>query len=317
MAAVVEEIRQFMEKEGIPGRDLWDLPSSTKSFPDEANWRIEISGIERPSTMEALIGEAWKRNVPIHRAIITVGGSTLCDREELKALAQMGHDEGIEVITTMGPRKGWDVGARAPGFHEGALVGMRLRGSDAICQWLTDMMRNIEAGLRGFLVLDEGILSIVSRMREEDFIPQNTVFKWSAFGGYCSPAGFRVVEKMGANSANPTSDVSLPILAALRKTVNIPLDIYMFITDAEGGMYRIYDAPDVARVASPCYFKIEPGRSQEDIYKPWVDENWHTAFVLEKVKQAAIFMEIMEQHAPGLKLSARAPSDLVLPVTGE
>jgi len=302
-----------MEGMGVPGRDLWDLPSSTKTFPDGAHWRIEISGVEHPSTMEAMIDEAGKRNVVIHRAIVTVGGSTLCDFEELKAIAQMGRDEKIEVITTIGPRKAWDVGARAPGFTEGAMVGMRLRGSDSISYWLADLMRNIDAGLRGFLVLDEGILSIVSRMRTEGFIPKETVFKWSAFGGYCSPAGFRVVESMGANSINPTSDFSLPILASLRKAVGVPIDIYMFITDAEGGMFRIYDAPEVARVASPCYFKIEPGTAQADIYKPWVQERWHAEFMREKVKEAAIFMEIMERHAPQLRLSGKGPSDLVLP----
>lgn len=313
MAKTLEEIREFMEKMGIPGRDLWDLPSSTKTFPDGAHWRVEISGVERPSTMEAMIDESRKRNVIIHKAIVTVGGSTTCDIEELKAIAQMGRDEKIEVITTIGPRKAWDVGAKAMGYSEGAMVGFRLRGSDSISYWLADMMRNIDAGLRGFLVLDEGILSIVTQMRKEGFIPKQTDFKWSAFGGYCSPAAARVVESMGANSINPTSDVSLPILASMRKALNIPLDIYMFITDAEGGMFRIYEAPEVARVASPCYFKIEPGSSQADIYKPWIQEEWHAAFMSEKVKEAAIFQEIMERHAPQLKLSGRGPSDLVLP----
>ena len=313
MAKTLNEIREFMESMGIPGRDLWDLPTSTKTFPDGANWRIEISGVERASTMEAMIDEARKRNVAIHKAVITVGGSTTCDIEELKAIAQIGRDEKIEVITTIGPRKAWDVGARASGFTEGAMVGMRLRGSDNISYWLADMMRNIDVGLRGFLVLDEGILSIVTRMREEGFIPKQTAFKWSAFGGYCSAAGAKLVESMGVNSVNPTSDVSLPILASMRKTVNIPIDIYMFITDSEGGMFRIYDAPEIARVTSPCYFKIEPGVSQNEIYKPWVTENWHENFMREKVKIAAIFKEIMERHAPQLKLSGQGPPDLVLP----
>ena len=59
-----------MEGMRIPGRDLGKLPSSTKTFPDGAQWRIEISGVERPSTMDAMIDEARKRNVPIHRAVI-------------------------------------------------------------------------------------------------------------------------------------------------------------------------------------------------------------------------------------------------------
>lgn len=314
MSKTLAEIKDFMETMDIPGSDLHDLPSSKKTFPDGAHWRIEISGVERASTMEAMIKEANKRNVIIHRAIITVQGSTLVDFEELKAIAQMGHDEKIEVIATMGPRKAWDVGARAPGFEEGAAVGFRLRGSDNISYWLADLMRNLEAGLRGFLVLDEGLLMIVNRMREEGFIPRETVFKWSAFGGYCSAAGAKVVENMGADSMNPTSDVSLAILAGMRKTVNIPIDIYMFITDAEGGMYRIYEAPEVARVTAPCYFKIEPGISQAVMYKPWIQESWHAEFMREKVKEAAIFQEIMAKHAPDMKLSKKGPSDLILPV---
>ena len=314
MSKSLKEIQDFMEKMGIPGRDLHHLPSSEKTFPDGAHWRIEISGVERASTMEAMIKEAHKRKVIIHRAIITVQGSTLSDFSELKAMAQMGRDEKIEVITTMGPRKAWDVGARAQGFAEGAAVGFRMRGSDNISYWLADLMRNLDAGLRGFLVLDEGLLMIVNQMREEGFIPRETVFKWSAFGGYCSAAGARVVENMGANSMNPTSDVSLAILAGMRKAVNIPIDIYMFITDAEGGMFRIYDAPEVARVTAPCYFKIEPGTCQADIYKPWVQEGWHAEFMREKVKEAAIFQEIMAKHAPDMKLSEKGPSDLILPV---
>jgi hypothetical protein len=314
MSKTLAEIKNFMENMGIPGSDLHDLPSSKKTFPDGAHWRIEISGVERASTMQAMIEEANKRNVIIHRAIITVQGSTLVDFEELKDIAQMGHEEKIEVIATMGPRKAWDVGARAPGFEEGAAVGFRLRGSDNISYWLADLMRNLEAGLRGFLVLDEGLLMIVNRMREEGFIPKETVFKWSAFGGYCSAAGAKVVENMGANSMNPTSDVSLAILAGMRKAVDIPIDIYMFITDAEGGMYRIYEAPEVARVTAPCYFKIEPGISQAVMYKPWIQESWHAEFMREKVKEAAIFQEIMAKHAPDMKLSKKAPSDLILPV---
>jgi hypothetical protein len=314
MSKTLAEIRDFMEKMGIPGRDPHDLPSSGKTFPDGAHWRIEISGVERASTMEAMIKEANKRDVTVHRAIITVQGSTLTDFSELKAMAQMGRDEKIEIITTMGPRKAWDVGARAQGFSEGAAVGFRMRGSDNISYWLADLMRNLEAGLRGFLVLDEGLLMIVSRMREEGFIPRETVFKWSAFGGYCSAAGAKVVENLGANSMNPTSDVSLAILAGMRQAVAIPIDIYMFITDAEGGMFRIYDASEVARVTAPCYFKIEPGSCQAEIYKPWVQESWHAEFMREKVKEAGIFQEIMARHAPNMKLSKKGPADLVLPV---
>jgi hypothetical protein len=84
------------------------------------------------------------------------------------------------------------------------------------------MMRNIEAGFRGFLVYDEGLLFILSKMREEGFIPQETMFKFSVFGGYCSAAGAKVLESLGANTMNPSSDASLPILAGIRQGFHAP-----------------------------------------------------------------------------------------------
>ena len=314
MSEVLKTIRDFMEKEGIPGRDAYDLPTSAKSFPDGANYRIEIAGVERASTMEAMIDEARKRNVIIHRCIAAVGGSTYCDFQELKDMAQMAKDEKIEMIMTVGHRKGWDVGSKEISNSEGSMQGFRLRGSDHISYHIADIMRNVEAGHRGFLVYDEGVLFLINKMRAERLIPKETIFKFSVFGGYCSAAGAKVIESMGANSMNPISDVSLPILGSIRKAVDIPLDVYIIIVDAFGGMFRAYETPEIARVASPCYFKIEPGTSEGDIYKPWVTEGFHDNLIRQKVKIASILMEIMDKHAPQLKTSQKGPADLVLPV---
>jgi hypothetical protein len=314
MSEVLNKIRNFMEKEGIPGRDAYQLPTSQKTFPDGANYRIEIAGVERASTMEAMIDEARKRNLAVHRVIAAVGGSTYCDFAELTAMAQMAREEKIEVVMTVGHRKGWDVGARESATLEGALQGFRLRGSDHISYHIADIMRSIEAGHRGFLVYDEGVLYLLNKMRQEGMIPPETIFKFSVFGGYCSAAGAKVIESMGANSMNPSSDVSLPILGGIRQTVDITLDVYIIIVDSFGGMFRAYEAPEIARIASPCYFKFEPGTSEADIYKPWVTEAWHQGLIREKVKIAAIVQEIMQRHAPELKVSPKGPADLVLPV---
>ena len=313
MSEVLVKIRNYMEKEGIPGRDAYELPTSPKTFPDGANYRIEIAGVERASTMEAMIDEARKRNLAVHRVIAAVGGSTYCDFAELRAMAQMAREEKIEVVMTVGHRKGWDAGARESATTEGALQAFRLRGSDHVSYHIADIMRSIEAGHRGFLVYDEGVLYLLNKMRQEGVIPSETIFKFSVFGGYCSAAGAKVIESMGANSMNPSSDVSLPILGAIRKSVNITLDVYIIIVDSFGGMFRAYEAPEIARIASPCYFKFEPGTSEGDIYKPWVSEAWHQDLIREKIKIAAIVQEIMQRHAPELKVSPKGPADLVLP----
>ena len=316
MTDVLARIRSFMEAQGIPGRDGYDLPTSDRTFPDGAHFRIEIAGVERASAMQAMLDEASKRKITIHRVIAAVGGATLIDFEELQALAQMAYDEQIEVVMTVGHRKGWDAGAREMSNSEGAMQGFRLRGSDHLSYHIADIMRCVEAGYRGFLVYDEGVLSILNQMRKEGFLPKETIFKFSVFGGYCSAAGAKVVQSMGVNSLNPSSDVSLPILASIRKAIDIPLDVYLIVVDSFGGTFRAYEAPEIARIASPCYFKFEPGTSEGEIYKPWITEAWHQDFVRQKVRIASIVMEIMERHAPQLKTSPKGAKDLVLPVPG-
>jgi hypothetical protein len=309
----LEEVRNFIEKQGLPGKDLYDLPSSAKTFPDKANYRIEIAGIEHASTMEAMIGEARKRGVPVHRVIATVGGSTFRDLAELRDMAAMAAAEGIEVVLSAGPRKAWDPGAKEGASPEGMMHGYRLRGSDQLSYWIADMLRGIEAGFRGFLVYDEGILELAGKMRSEALIPRNTLFKYSVFGGCCNAAGARLVEALGADSLNPLSDVSLPIIAGIRRAIDIPLDIYLIVVDSFGGTCRIYEAPEICRIASPCYLKIEPGISEAGIYKPWVSEAFHAEFVRQKVKIAAVLLEIMERHAAGCRVSAAGSKDLAVP----
>ncbi len=312
MSEVLDKIRNFMEKQGIPGRDGYQLNTSGKSFPDGANFRIEIAGVERASTMEAMIKESNRRGITVHRVVAAVGGSTYCDFSELKEMARMAREEKIEVVMTVGHRKGWDPGGKEFATSEGQIHGLRLRGSDNISYHIADIMRNIEAGFRGFLVYDEGVLFILNKMREEGVIPEEIIFKFSVFGGYCNAAGAKVVESMGANSLNPLSDVSLPILSSIRQAVDIPLDVYTIVVNSFGGNFRAYEAPEIARVASPCYFKFEPGTSEADIYMPWVTESWHREFIEQKVKIASIVMEIMEKHAPELKTSPRGAADLIL-----
>lgn len=308
----IEEIRSFMEKMGIPGRDLYELPTSSLLFPDGAQYRIEIAGVERPSTMKALIDEAKKRDMPVHRAIATVGGATYCDFSELQDMAGMAKEAKIEVIMTIGHRLGWDAGAKSAVTPEGQQNGWRHRGSDNISYFIEDMMRCIEAGFRGFLIYDEGVLLIVNRMRAEGMLPKETIFKISIFTGYASAAGAKVIEAMGANSFNPAADLSLPMIAGIRKTIRIPLDIYIIIVDSFGGMFRVYESPEIARVASPCYFKFEPGISEGVIYKPWMDEDFHEKLIRGKVKMASIVREVVNKMNPSMKISKSGPKDLVL-----
>ncbi|NIT75971.1 MAG: hypothetical protein GWO44_03425, partial [Thermoplasmata archaeon] len=114
----LRNVASLMEKHGIPGGDAHDLPTSGQRFSDGAWYRMEISGVERPEVLEAVIDEMEKRKVPIHRVISAVMGATLLDRKELKDFAQAAAQAQLEVILTPGPRAAWDIG-RQPVTPEG------------------------------------------------------------------------------------------------------------------------------------------------------------------------------------------------------
>jgi len=234
-----KEIQKAMEKHGVPGRDLYNLPTSDKRFPDKCHYRIEISGVERPSTLEAVIDEMEKRKVPVHRLISTVMGATLLSDKELEQLAKLAHDAKLEVIITPGPRTLWDLGGqiRTP---EGAISGIRFRGSDNLVYVIADIKRAIDIGFRGFLVVDEGLLWLLAQMRKAGDIPKDVVFKVSIFAGHANPAGGKVLETLGANTFNPVADLTLPMLAAIRKAVEIPIDVHVYLFDSFGGFNRLW-----------------------------------------------------------------------------
>ena len=224
----MQKVASLMEKAGIPGKDSYDLPTSKKRFPDGGWYRMEISGVERPNVLEALIDEMNKRKVPIHRAISVVMGSTYLDNAELKDFAQMAHDAKIEVILTIGPRATWYIGRQVI-TPEGAFSGARFRGSEQLKHFLTEMMRCIEFGFRGFLVMDEGLLWLLNELKKSGDIPKDLIFKVSVYAGHANAAGGKLLESLGAGSFNPVGDLTLPQFASIRQVVDIPMDIHCLL----------------------------------------------------------------------------------------
>ena len=310
------KVAQAMERVGIPGRDAYDLPTSNKRFPDGAWYRMEISGVERPQVLEALIDEMNKRKVPIHRLISVVMGATLLDDAELKDFAQMAAEAGCEVILTPGPRSAWDTGRQLI-TPEGAFSGLRYRGSDQLRYVISDIMRAIDLGFRGFLVIDEGLLWVLSEMKKNGDIPQDVIFKVSIYAGHANAAGGKLLESLGAGTFNPVGDLSLPQLASIRQAIDIPIDLHIYLTESFGGYNRFYEAPEMVRVCAPCYFKIEPGPAcaagPGALYKPWVSADVLAAWAREKVKYAQIIQEIIEANFPEGTMSELGAEDLAIP----
>ena len=309
---MIGDASKALERIGLPGRDLYELPTSTKRFPDGCHWRVEISGVERPSTLRAVIDESDKTGVPVHRLISVVMGSTLLSKSELQEFAKLAADAKMEVILAPGPRAAWDIG-RQVATAEGAFSGLRLRGADQLAYAIADIKRSIDLGFRGFLVVDEGLLWVLRELKKIGEIPADVKLKVSIFAGHANPAGARLLQSLGADTFNPVADLPLPAIAALRKAVDIPIDIHVYIFDSWGGFNRFYECPEFARIAAPCYFKIEPGTSISAMYRPWTSPDSLAFQAREKVKQAGIIKELVEKNYPEARLSGKGPSDLAIP----
>ncbi|MEX1041322.1 MAG: hypothetical protein WDZ51_11855 [Pirellulaceae bacterium] len=305
-------LEKSLTKLGLPTSDHYHLPDSPSTFVDGGHYRIEIAGVERLSALETMLAESEKLNVPVHRIIATVGGATFLTQKELAEFAQICREEKIEVIMTLGPRRGWDTG-RQIFTGEGIVSGMRLRGLDCVRHWLKDCDRCLEAGFRGFLVPDEGLLWLAGQLREQGVLPEETIFKLSVFAGHANPAGAKLAQQLGANSFNPLADLTLPMLSAIRGTIDIPMDIYLCLVNAMGGFVRFYEAAEIARLCAPCYFKIEPGPSEEAIYAPWNSPEYHDVQIRERVRNAAVVMELIAREETTVTCSPTGGEDLVIP----
>ena len=312
----MDKVSEAMERVGIPGRDAYDLPTSQKRFPDGAWYRMEISGVERPKVLEAVIDEAQKRNIPIHRLISVVMGATLLDKAELTSFAQMAADAKMEVILTPGPRSAWDTGRQLV-TPEGAFSGLRFRGSDQLRQVITDISTCIDIGFRGFLVIDEGLLWLLNEMKKSGDIPEDVTFKVSIYAGHGNAAGGKVLEMLGAGTFNPVADLTIEQYASIRQVVDIPIDMHILLTESFGGFTRFYDAPEIVRTCAPVYFKVEPGpacaATGAALYKPWVSPDLLAGWAREKVKYASIIHEIVQENFPEGKLSEIGAKGLAIP----
>lgn len=302
---------EILEAQGFLGADDYALTTSPKRFDDGGSYRLEISGVERMSTMTALLDEAATHGVFIHRAVAFGGGATLLSKDELSDVSAAALEHGIDLVAVPGPRTGWDLGRQALST-EGQSGGRRVRGLDNIRHLLDDYLRIFSTGIRGVLVWDEGVLDILNRARAAGDIPPDARFKVSVYTGHANPAAIRILQDLGADSLNPVGDLSRPMLAAIRRHVDIPLDVWAITFESFGGMNRLYEAGDIARVAGPVYFKVEPGESEGVMYNGWVEPGFHDNLVRHKVRHCAILNELVAAHSPDVAVSP-APATVSAP----
>ncbi|MFI0349457.1 hypothetical protein [Actinomadura sp. 9N407] len=236
---------------GFPPRPE-PAPSSTTRFPDGGTWRTELPSCEGPAVLAAVLAESERLAVPLHRISQGSGVWMLTDGEIGEMVDGCGA-RGIELSLFLGPRGSWEPGAGGRSYDSS---GPRARGRDQLAQCVEDAERAVALGVRSLLIADEGVLWTLHRLRAAGRLPSDVTFKVSALVGPVNPASFAVWERLGADSVNVPSDLTVAQLAEIRAMSPAPVDFYVEAPDDLGGFVRMYDAAELIRCGAPIYLKF-------------------------------------------------------------
>jgi hypothetical protein len=308
----MEWAKEGIAQLGLPTGDAYHLPTSSKRFPDGAQYRVEIPSVEGPAALRAVLEEAHRHGITIHR-VSQGSGIMLLKDDEILEMAELGREHQMEVSLFVGPRAPFDIGAQ-PLTQAGKNIGWRHTGIDQLVYALEDVRRCCELGIRSILVADEGLLWLIKEFKRLGKLPQDLVVKVSVLMGASNPVSIRIVQDLGASTYNVSSDQSLPRLAAIRQVVNIAIDMYIEAPDDFGGFVRHYEMPEIIRVLSPIYVKFGL-RNAPNIYPSGTHlETTAISLSRERVRRAAIAMEMIKRHCPELKISELGAEGLGVPV---
>ena len=220
----MKETREFLESIGMPGGDLYDLPTSEKRFPDGGQYRFEVPGIQGPGPMKALLEALDEFGVKIHRVTQTKGIMFLTD-DEIRQMVEYAKKWDVQLILACGPRATTDTSASVK-TEEGQRMGYRLRGEEQIARGIEEIKRGVRLGVRGFMIYDEGLLWTLNEARKKGVIPADCHFKVSAHCGHGNPCSAHVLETLGADSINPVRDIQVQMLAGIRAAIDVPIDLH-------------------------------------------------------------------------------------------
>jgi hypothetical protein len=296
------EARRYLAGLGLPDRDLGELPTSPKRFVDGAQFRVEIPSVEGPGPFRAVVEAAGERDLRVHR-ISQGSGMLLLTDDEIREMVALGRDRGIEVCLFVGPRAAWDVGVQVTA-PSGRVVAGSLRGADQLAYGVEDVLRGCRLGVRSILVADTGQLWVLGRMKRAGDLPADLEIKVSISLPVTNPATARLLEELGATTLNLPVDLSLAQIAAIRRAVELPLDIYVEGADDFGGPVRYYEIPELVRVAAPVHLKFTV-RNAPGLYPSGEHlAGLAVASARERVRRAAIGIALLRRHYPDATGSA-------------
>jgi hypothetical protein len=305
----MEGVRRFMAAQGLPPDDLHALPDSAKRFPDGAQYRIEIPSTEGPRCLEAVLEEAERLDVRVHR--ISQGSGVFMHTDaELDELAGLAADARVEASLFARPNAAWGLSATAR-IHAG--FAATAHGQAQVAANLDDCVRAAERGFRSVLIADLGVLSLFDAARNDGLLPPDMQAKVSVMLPTANAASARVLERLGASTINLPTDLTLPQIAAIRATVDLPLDVYVEAPDNVGGFVRHHEIPELIRVAAPVYIKFGL-RNAPDVYPAGTHlEATTVALSRERVRRARLGLELLARSGYTPTTSELGAAGLALP----
>jgi hypothetical protein len=307
----MDDTRSFLESIGLPPGDASSLPDSTKRFPDGAAFRIEIPSTEGPRSLEAVLDEAERREVPVHR-VSQGSGSFLLTDTELDQMARLAADAQVEASLFAQPTAAWQPSASARTEGGGAVAGSSY-GQEGLVFGLEDIRRSAAHGIRSVLITDIGLLSAFDSARKAGVLPGDMQAKMSVAFPISNPSTARVLVSLGANTLNLVTDLSLAQIAGIRAAVDVPIDFYIESPDNLGGFVRLYELAQLIRVAAPVYAKFGL-RNAPNLYPSGTHlEATAVALSRERVRRAQLALEMLERS--GLpEISKPGAAGLAVPI---
>ena len=297
----MKDTRAMLARAGLPSEDPHPASSSAKRFPDGGQYRVEIPSTEGPASFRAVLEQADRTGVPVHR-VSQGSGIMLLSDEEIREMVELGGARGIEVNLFVGPRATFDIGAQAYS-PAGRSLGLSLRGSEQIVYAIEDVRRAWDLGIRSVLVSDIGLLATLGTMKRSGELSEELILKTSVMMAPANAASARVLEDLGATTINVPSDLTLPQLASIRAAINTPIDLYVEAPDNIGGFVRHYEVPEFIRVGAPLYVKLGL-RNAPDIYPSGSHiQSTAVALSVERVRRARLVLDMVARYAPHLEMS--------------
>lgn len=305
-------VRAALEQVGQQARELAALPTSTKTFADGARFRIEIPSVEGPAVLGAVIEEADRLGVPVHRVSQGSGVAMLLDRE-LDEMAAAASSRRMEVSLFTRPNASWHLSASSRTLGGGYLA-VAARGQEQVVFALEEAERAAAHGFRSVLIADFGTLAAFCQLRAAGFYPPDMQVKVSVSLPVTNASTARLLQESGANTLNLAPDLDLAQIATIRAAVDIPIDLYVETPDSSGGIVRVHELGEIVRVAAPIYIKFGL-RNAPDIYPSGLHvERLAIDLGRERVRRAALGLEALGREHPDWSPGPLGADDLAIPV---